>query len=125
MLCDFGEQYMMQWVGQKAMFDLRREIMAKLQRLDLAYYDHNPVGRLVTRITTDVDALNELFSSGLLMILGDLLMLGFVVDRDARTEPRHDRFPAGRDAAGGAGHHAVPARRAKELPQNSRGHRAH
>jgi ATP-binding cassette subfamily B multidrug efflux pump len=79
MLCDFGEQYMMQWVGQKAMFDLRREIMAKLQRLDLAYYDHNPVGRLVTRITTDVDALNELFSSGLLMILGDLLMLAFVV----------------------------------------------
>jgi ATP-binding cassette subfamily B protein len=79
MLCDFGEQYMMQWVGQKAMFDLRREIMAKLQKLDLAFYDHNPVGRLVTRITTDVDALNELFSSGLLMILGDLLMLSFVI----------------------------------------------
>ena len=79
MVCDFGEQYMMQWVGQKAMFDLRRELMAHLQRLDLAFYDHNPVGRLVTRITTDVDALNELFSSGLLMILGDLLMLGFVV----------------------------------------------
>jgi ATP-binding cassette subfamily B multidrug efflux pump len=79
MLCDFGEQYMMQWVGQKAMFDLRREIMAKLQHLDLAFYDQNPVGRLVTRITTDVDALNELFSSGLLMILGDLLMLSFVV----------------------------------------------
>jgi len=79
MLCDFGEQYLMQWVGQKAMFDLRREIMAKLQTLDLAFYDHNPVGRLVTRITTDVDALNELFSSGLLMILGDLLVLSFVV----------------------------------------------
>jgi ATP-binding cassette subfamily B multidrug efflux pump len=79
MLCDFGEQYIMQWVGQKAMFDLRREIMAKLQKLDLAFYDHNPVGRLVTRITTDVDALNELFSSGLLMILGDLLVLSFVV----------------------------------------------
>jgi len=79
MFCDFGEQYIMQWVGQKAMFDLRREMMACLQRLDLAFYDHNPVGRLVTRITTDVDALNELFSSGLLMILGDLLMLSFVV----------------------------------------------
>jgi ATP-binding cassette subfamily B multidrug efflux pump len=79
MFCDFGEQYIMQWVGQKAMFDLRREMMARLQRLDLSFYDHNPVGRLVTRITTDVDALNELFSSGLLMILGDLLMLGFVV----------------------------------------------
>jgi ATP-binding cassette subfamily B multidrug efflux pump len=79
LLCDFAEQYLMQWVGQKAMFDLRRELMAHLQRLDLRFYDHNPVGRLVTRITTDVDALNELFSSGLLMILGDLLMLGFVV----------------------------------------------
>lgn len=79
MLCDFGEQYIMQWVGQKAMFDVRREIMAQLQKLDLAFYDHNPVGRLVTRITTDVDALNELFSSGLLMILGDLLTLSFVV----------------------------------------------
>ena len=79
MLCDFGQQYMMQWVGQKAMFDLRRQIMAHLQKLDLAFYDHNPVGRLVTRMTTDVDALNELFSSGLLMILGDLLMLSFVV----------------------------------------------
>jgi ATP-binding cassette subfamily B protein len=79
LLCDFGEQYLMQWVGQKAMFDLRRELMAHLQRLDLSFYDHNPVGRLVTRITTDVDALSELFSSGLLMILGDMLMLGFVV----------------------------------------------
>ncbi len=79
MLCDFGQQYIMQTVGQKAMFDLRRDIMAKLQSLDLAFYDHNPVGRLVTRMTTDVDALNELFSSGLLMILGDLLMLGFVI----------------------------------------------
>jgi ATP-binding cassette, subfamily B, multidrug efflux pump len=79
MFCDFGEQYIMQWVGQKAMFDLRREMMARLQALDLSFYDHNPVGRLVTRITTDVDALNELFSSGLLMILGDLLMLSFVI----------------------------------------------
>ncbi len=79
LFCDFGEQYLMQWVGQKAMFDLRRELMDHLQKLDLAFYDHNPVGRLVTRITTDVDALNELFSSGLLMILGDLLMLGFVI----------------------------------------------
>ena len=77
--CEFGEQFLMQWVGQKAMFDLRKQLMAHLQSLDLAFYDHNPVGRLVTRITTDVDALNELFSSGLLMILGDLLMLSFVV----------------------------------------------
>jgi ATP-binding cassette subfamily B multidrug efflux pump len=87
MLCDFVEQYLMQWVGQKAMFDVRRQLMGHLQRLDLTYYDHNPVGRLVTRITTDVDALNELFSSGLLMILGDLLMLGFVVAAMLRLSP--------------------------------------
>ncbi len=79
LLCDFGEQYLMQWIGQKAMFDLRRQLMAHLQRLDVAFFDHNPVGRLVTRLTTDVDALNELFSSGLLMILGDVLMLSIVV----------------------------------------------
>ena len=79
LLCDFGEQYLMQWIGQKAMFDLRRQLMAHLQRLDLSYFDHNPVGRLVTRLTTDVDALNELFSSGLLMILGDVLMLSIIV----------------------------------------------
>jgi ATP-binding cassette, subfamily B, multidrug efflux pump len=87
MLCDFGEQYLMQWVGQKAMFDLRRQLMGHLQRLDLTYYDHNPVGRLVTRITSDVDALNELFSSGLLMILGDLLMLSFVIAAMFKLSP--------------------------------------
>ena len=78
-LCDFGETYLMQWTGQNAMFDLRRQLMAKLQTLDLSYFDRNPVGRLVTRVTTDVDVLNELFSSGLVMIIGDLLMLSFVV----------------------------------------------
>ena len=78
-LTDFSETYLMQWTGQKAMFDLRKQLMGHLQRLDLRYYDRNPVGRLVTRVTTDVDALNELFSSGLLMILGDVLALSFVV----------------------------------------------
>ncbi len=78
LLCDFGESYLMQWTGQRAMFDLRRELMAKLQTLDLSFFDRNPVGRLVTRVTTDVDVLNELFSSGLVMIIGDVLMLSFV-----------------------------------------------
>jgi len=87
LVCDFGEQYLMQWIGQKAMFDLRKQLMAHLQRLDVAYYDHNPVGRLVTRLTTDVDALNELFSSGLLMILGDFLMLSVVVAVMLRLSP--------------------------------------
>ncbi len=78
-LCDFGETYLMQWTGQKAMFDLRRELMTHLQRLDVAFFDHNPVGRLVTRVTTDVDTLNDLFTSGLVTIVGDLLMLSFVI----------------------------------------------
>jgi ATP-binding cassette, subfamily B, multidrug efflux pump len=94
MLCDFGEQYLMQWVGQKAMFDLRRQLMDHLQRLDVAFYDRNPVGRLVTRLTTDVDALNELFSSGLLMILGDLLTLAFVGIAMLRLSPGMTGFLA-------------------------------
>ena len=75
----FIQSYAMQWVGQYAMFDLRRELMAHLQKLDIAFFDHNPVGRLVTRVTTDIDALNDLFASGLVTILGDLLMLSLVV----------------------------------------------
>lgn len=78
-LCDFGQTFLMQWTGQKAMFDLRRELMAKMQKLDLVFYDRNPVGRLVTRVTTDADVLNELFASGLVMIIGDLLALSFVL----------------------------------------------
>jgi len=78
LLMDFSQLYLMQWTGQRAMLDLRRQLMSRLQRLDLSYYDRNPVGRLVTRVTTDVDVLNELFASGLVTILGDLLVLGFI-----------------------------------------------
>lgn len=78
-VCDFVQTYVMQYTGQKAMFDLRRQIMAHLQQLDLSFYDRNPVGRLVTRVTTDVDVLNDLFSSGLVNILGDVLVLVFIL----------------------------------------------
>src|SRR5437899_10610317 len=78
-LFEFAQMLIMQYIGQKAMFDLRRELMTHLQRLDIAFYDRNPVGRLVTRVTTDVDVLNELFASGLVTILADLLTLTFVV----------------------------------------------
>lgn len=78
-LCDFGESLLMQWTGQRVMFDLRRELLAKLQALDVAYFDRNPVGRLLTRVTGDVDVLNELFASGLVTIIGDVLMLSFVL----------------------------------------------
>jgi ATP-binding cassette, subfamily B, multidrug efflux pump len=79
LILDFGQMYLMQWTGQNAMFDLRRQIMGQLQRLDVQYFDRNPVGRLVTRVTTDVDVLNELFSSGIVTMLGDLLVISFVL----------------------------------------------
>jgi ATP-binding cassette subfamily B multidrug efflux pump len=86
-LFEFAQMYIMQYVGQKAMFDLRRELMTHLQNLDVAFYDRNPVGRLVTRVTTDVDVLNELFASGLVTILGDLLTLAFVVFTMCKLSP--------------------------------------
>ncbi len=76
---EFGQSYLMQWTGQNAMFDLRRQIMAHLQKLDVQYFDRHPVGRLVTRVTTDIDVLNELFSSGVVTIIGDLLVISFVI----------------------------------------------
>jgi ATP-binding cassette subfamily B multidrug efflux pump len=84
---DFGQTYLMQLTGQKAMFDLRRQLMAHLQTLDVAYFDKNPVGRLVTRLTTDVDVLNDLFASGLVTIIGDILMLSFVIIIMFRLSP--------------------------------------
>ncbi len=66
-------------VGQYVMFDLRREIYAKLQHQEVAYYDRNPVGRIMTRLTADVDALNELFTSGVTDVLGDLVMIVAII----------------------------------------------
>ncbi|HEV3330878.1 MAG TPA: ABC transporter ATP-binding protein [Bryobacteraceae bacterium] len=86
-LCEFVQMYLMQYTGQLAMFDLRRQLMEHLQKLDIAFYDRNPVGRLVTRVTTDVDVLNDLFASGLVTILGDLLVLGFIVAVMFRLSP--------------------------------------
>lgn len=62
-------------IGQRVMLDLRAQIFAKLQTIEVAFYDHNPVGRLITRLTTDVDSLNELFTSGLVEVLGDIVLI--------------------------------------------------
>lgn len=86
-ICDFAQTYLMQRTGQLAMFDLRRALMEHLQNLDVSYYDRNPVGRLITRVTTDVDALNELWASGLVALLGDFLALSFVVVAMLRMSP--------------------------------------
>ncbi len=75
------------WLGQRVMYDLRTEIFGKLQELDLRFYDRNPVGRLMTRITSDVETLNELFSSGLVTVFGDLFMLFFIVAAMLRMDP--------------------------------------
>ena len=79
LIFSFAQGYLMQWTGQKAMFDLRRKLVEHLQRVDVAYYDRTPVGRLLTRVTTDVDALNELFASGVVAILGDLCVILFLL----------------------------------------------
>ena len=66
-------------VGQRVMLDIRSEIFAKLQRQEVAYYDKNPVGRIITRLTSDVDALNELFTSGVVDVLGDCVSILAIV----------------------------------------------
>ncbi len=76
---EFLQTYFMQWTGQKIMFDLRSQIFRHLQRLHVAFYDKNPVGRLVTRVTTDVDALNEMFTSGVVSIFEDLFVLAGIL----------------------------------------------
>ena len=79
----FGLEYVQEilttWIGQSVMYDLRTEIFEKLQRSDLRYYDRNPVGRLMTRITNDVETLNTLFSSGVVSAFGDVFTLLFIV----------------------------------------------
>ncbi len=67
--------YIMQWVGQKTMYDLRMKIFSHIEHLGLSFFDRNPVGRLVTRTTSDVQALNELFASGVVAIFGDIILL--------------------------------------------------
>ena len=71
----FVRTYLMQWIGQQVVFDIRMEIFRHLQRLSLAFFDKNPVGRLVTRVTTDVGTLNEWFSAGIVSVFGDLFLL--------------------------------------------------
>ena len=76
---DFLQTYFMQWTGQKVMFDLRKQIFRHLQRMHVGFFDRNPVGRLVTRVTTDVDALNEMFTSGVVSIFEDVFVLGGII----------------------------------------------
>jgi ATP-binding cassette subfamily B multidrug efflux pump len=78
-LLELLQTYLMQWTGQKVMFDMRSQIFRHLQLMSPAFFDHNPVGRLVTRVTSDVDALNEMFTSGVLAIFDNVFVLLFIV----------------------------------------------
>src|SRR4030081_3934069 len=76
---EFAQTYFMQWTGQKVMFDLRRQIFRHLQHMHVGFYDKNPVGRLVTRVTSDVDALNEMFTAGVVSIFEDVFVLAGII----------------------------------------------
>jgi ATP-binding cassette subfamily B multidrug efflux pump len=75
----YAESCVMQLMGQYIMYDLRNQIFGHLQKLPIAFFDRNPIGRLVTRVTTDVDALNEMFTAGLVELIGDVLLLAGIV----------------------------------------------
>ena len=74
-LLEFLQTVVLQMLGQRIMFDIRMQVYSHLQRLDLRFYDRNPVGRLMTRVTSDVDVLNDLFTSGVVSVFGDVFTL--------------------------------------------------
>jgi ATP-binding cassette, subfamily B, multidrug efflux pump len=74
-ILEYIQTWTMQATGQRIMFDMRMQMVEHLQRLDLRFYDRNPVGRLMTRVTTDVDVLNDLFTSGVVSVFGDVFTL--------------------------------------------------
>ncbi|HET8798522.1 MAG TPA: ABC transporter ATP-binding protein, partial [Thermoanaerobaculia bacterium] len=75
----YSQMVLMNIMGQYIMYDLRKQIFGHLQKLDIQFFDRNPVGRLITRVTTDVDALNELFTAGFVAIFGDIFVLAGIV----------------------------------------------
>ncbi len=74
-MIQYFSAYLTQWIGQRTIFDLRMEIFEHLQRLSLRFYDKNPIGRLITRVTNDVEVLNEMFSSGIVMVFTDVFTI--------------------------------------------------
>ena len=83
LLASFSMEFLQTWTlqltGQRIMYDLRLQIYGHLQRLDVQFYDRNPVGRLMTRVTTDVDVLNDMFTAGVVSIFGDIFMLAGIM----------------------------------------------
>jgi ATP-binding cassette subfamily B protein len=79
LVCSYLQEVWLKSIGQRVMYDLRAEIFAKLQKQEVSYYDHTPVGRIMTRLTSDVDALNELFTAGISDLLGDLVTILVII----------------------------------------------
>lgn len=78
-LLQYTMTYLTQWIGQKTIFDLRMELFAHIQKLSMSFFDKNPVGRLVTRLTNDIEVLNEMFSSGIVMVFADIFIIGGIL----------------------------------------------
>ncbi|HEY5615818.1 MAG TPA: ABC transporter ATP-binding protein [Bacteroidota bacterium] len=74
-LMQYANAYLTQWIGQRTIFDLRMEVFAHLQKRSLRFYDRNPIGRLITRVTNDIEVLNEMFSSGIVMVFTDVFTI--------------------------------------------------
>ncbi|MBM3706379.1 MAG: ABC transporter ATP-binding protein, partial [Actinobacteria bacterium] len=75
----FIQQYLTEYLGQKIMYDMRMDIFRHVQKLQMSFFDRNPAGRILTRITTDVQALNEMLSSGIVTFFGDIFMIAGVM----------------------------------------------
>jgi ATP-binding cassette subfamily B multidrug efflux pump len=86
--CEYGQALLTSWIGQRVMADLRRQLFVRLQRLSIPFFDVNPVGRLMTRVTSDVETLNEVFSSGLVTVFGDVFTLAAIMVMMLVTEWR-------------------------------------
>ena len=78
-IIQFYNAYLTQWIGQKTIFDLRMEVYRHLQKLSIKFFDSNPIGRLITRVTNDVEVLNEMFSSGIVMVFSDVFLIVGIV----------------------------------------------
>ncbi|HEY3252134.1 MAG TPA: ABC transporter ATP-binding protein [Ignavibacteria bacterium] len=78
-LMQYVMTYLTQWIGQKTIFDLRMELFEHVQKLSMSFFDRNPVGRLVTRLTNDIEVLNEMFSSGIVMVFADVFIIAGIL----------------------------------------------
>ncbi len=122
--CNIVQVRIMQWVGQETMYDLRKEIFEHLQRLPMSFFDRSPGRAPGNTLTTDVDALNDLFASGVVAMLNDFVLLfGLAIFLLPGT--RIWRWPLFAAAVYGAAHLFLPQSRARRQPPHSHGNRAH